>query len=233
MQSTIRATNVEPLTRASQYVPPYDYKALLDEQDKPVIDTKKFPDKKLSNHGLLAVPVVSMKTKQKDPELAFRVHGGVLVHGDIRRDASINLVNVRSLRTGSSTDPTPETLRKYIFGLSLMALLYEQEFALRQDCQLVLDPKRAEERLKDANSGYGRFGLASVRRDGTEEKLTLTYEDAKSFTDDAAMAMNLDPTTLVITFEASKLRDQLSLRQKTTRRMNDHVYAFMHHGPLA
>jgi CRISPR-associated protein Csb1 len=209
VQSTIRATNVEPLTRASQYVPPCDYKALLDNQDKPVIDTKTFKDKNLSNLGLLAVPVVSMKTKQKDPELAFRVHGGVLVHGDIRRDASINLVNIRSLRTGGTINPSPEVLRNYIFGLSLMAILYPQDFALRQDCQLVVDQERAEERFNADKAKFGKCSLAMVKRDGTEEKLALDYGQATSFAQDAARAMKLDPDELVISFVASKLRDQL------------------------
>lgn len=208
VQSTIRAFNVEPLTRASQYVPAFDYKALLDEKDAPVIDTKKFPDKKLSNHGLLAVPVVSMKTKQKDPDLAFRVPGGVLVQGDIRRDASINLVNLRALRSGDEKI-SHESLRRYILSLSLMALLYDQEFALRQECQLVLDNDRAKERFADPKAVFGKHRLALVRRDGTEESLPLDFEQAKDEAADAAKALGLDPKPLEIKFDASKLRDKL------------------------
>ena len=208
VQSTIRATNVEPLTRASQYVPPFNYKELLDENDKPVID-QKMPDKKLSNVGLLAVPVVSMKTKQKNKDLAFRVHGGVLVHGDIRRDASINLVNVRSLRTGEAKDITFETLRAYILGLSLMALLYEQEYTLRQDCQLVPDPERAQERFDKATAKYGKHRLVLIKRDGTEEELAITFDDAKKFTESAVISMKLNNEPLVINFESSKLRDAI------------------------
>lgn len=209
VQSTIRAFNVDPLTRASQYVPPFDYKALLDENDAPVIDMKKFPDKKLSKHGLLAVPVVSMKPKQKDPELAFRVHGGVIVRGDIRRDASINLVNLRAIRSGESREVRPELLRRYILSLSLMALLYDQEYALRQECQLVLDNERAETRFAEAKTEFGKSRLALVKRDGTEEPLKLTFDGAKKAAEDAAKELKIDSTPLEVTFQPSKLRERL------------------------
>jgi CRISPR-associated protein Csb1 len=204
-QSTIRATNVEPLTRASQYVPPFNYKKLLDDQDKPIIDPK-MKDDKLSKQGLLAVPVVTMPTKEKNKDLAFRVHGGVMVNGDIRRDASINLVNLRALRTGDSKDVTPELLRSYIFGLSLVALLYDQEFALRQDCQLVLDPDRASERAKQGEQKYGKHRLAMVTRDGVEAPINIIYGDAKKFTEDAAKNMKIDQSEYIIAFDPSKMR---------------------------
>jgi len=216
VQSTIRAFDVDPLTRASQYVPAYDYKALLDEKDELVIDMSKVKgkekaalDKKLSGQGLLAVPVTSMKTKQADKDLAFRVPGGVLVNGDIRRDASINLVNLRALRTGNSKDSNPETLRHYILSLSLMALLYEQEYALRQECQLVLDPERAERRFKEVKTKFGKHPLALVKRDGTEERLELKFETAKAEAQTAARKMNIDATELIIRFEAAKVRERL------------------------
>lgn len=207
-QSTIRATNVEPLTRASQYVPPLNYKELLDEHDKPVIDPKT-KDDKLSKQGLLAVPVVTMPTKEKNKDLAFRVHGGVQVNGDIRRDASINLVNLRALRTGDSKEQTPEELRAYVFGLALTALLYDQEFSLRQDCQLVLDADRAKERAnqaKEAGRSYGLHRLAIVKRDGTEESLDIQDDEATQFAREAAEKMKIDPNELTINFDASKMK---------------------------
>jgi CRISPR-associated protein Csb1 len=210
-QSTIRATNVEPLTRASQYVPPFNYKELLDKDDKPVIDPKTKNDK-LSKEGLLAVPVVTMPTKEKNKDLAFRVHGGILVHGDIRRDASINLVNLRALRTGDSKEINPEALRAYIFGLALIALLYDQEFSLRQDCQLVLDPDRTKERAKQAKESqrsYGLHRLAIVKRDGTETLLDISYDAASKFAGGAATKLKIDQTELSIQFDAAKMKDAI------------------------
>jgi CRISPR-associated protein Csb1 len=210
-QSTIRATNVEPLTRASQYVPPFNYKELLDKDDKPVIDPKTKNDK-LSKEGLLAVPVVTMPTKEKNKDLAFRVHGGILVHGDIRRDASINLVNLRALRTGDSKEINPEALRAYVFGLALTALLYDQEFSLRQDCQLVLDPDRTKERAKQAKEtqrSYGLHRLAIVKRDGTETQLDISYDAASKFASGAATKLKIDQTELSIQFDATKMKDAI------------------------
>ncbi len=207
-QSTIRATNVEPLTRASQYVPPFNYKELLDENEKPLIDPKT-KDDKLSKQGLLAVPVVTMPTKEKNKDLAFRVHGGILVRGDIRRDASINLVNLRALRTGQLKECTSEDLRAYIFGLALTTLLYDQEFSLRQDCQLVLDADRSKERAKqarDAGRNYGFHRLAIVKRDGTEVPLNISYGEATTFAGAAAEKVKIDQSELSILFDASKMK---------------------------
>lgn len=206
-QSTIRATNVDVLTRASQYVPPFNYKEILDADEKPVIDPKT-KDDKLSKQGLLAVPVVTMPTKEKNKDLAFRVHGGIVVNGDIRRDASINLINLRALRSGDST--TPESLRAYIFGLSLAALLYEQDFTLRQDCQLVLDTQRAKERAKQAEEkelGYGKFRLALVSREGAEKPLDITYDEAKNFAEGAAKTFVIDQSGLAVTFDPKKMHE--------------------------
>jgi CRISPR-associated protein Csb1 len=207
-QSTIRATNVEPLTRASQYVPPFNYKELLDKQDKPLIDPK-MKDDRLSKQGLLAVPVVTMPTKEKNKDLAFRVHGGIIVNGDIRRDASINLVNLRALRTGDLEEVKPIDLRAYIFGLAIVALLYDQEFSLRQDCQLVLDSGRAAERAKQVEEkklAYGKHRLALVTRDGNETPLEITYEVAKKFAVEAAKKLEIDQSELLITFDPAKMR---------------------------
>jgi CRISPR-associated protein Csb1 len=207
-QSTIRATNVEPLTRASQYVPPFNFKELLDANDKPVIDSKT-KDERLSKQGLLAVPVVTMPTKEKNKDLAFRVHGGILVHGDIRRDASINLVNLRALRTGESKEHTSEDLRGYVLGLAFIALLYEQEYSLRQDCQLVLDSARSKERaVQSKNEGrtFGLNRLAIVKRDGTEEPLEIQYDKAVKYASDAAEKMKIDQSELEIQFDVSRMK---------------------------
>lgn len=203
-QSSIRATNVDVLTRASQYVPPFNYKELLDDQDRPVIEPKT-KDDKLSKQGLLAVPVVTMPTKEKDKDLAFRVHGGVSVNGDIRRDACINLINLRALRAESKLSE----LRAYVFSLSLVALLYEQDYTLRQDCQLVLDSQRAGERAKQAaekNLAYGRHRLALVTRDGTEAPLEISYDEAEKFAKNAARDFGIEQSELTVTFDARKMR---------------------------
>jgi CRISPR-associated protein Csb1 len=201
VQSTIRATNVDVLTRASQYVPPFDYKEVVDGKETPIINPKTKNDK-LSGQGLLAVPVVTMPTKEKNKELAFRVHGGVLVNGDIRRDAAINLVNLRA--AGASAKSEKDTLNCYLLGLSLVALLYEQDFNLRQGCQLVLDPKRAEQRMKE--NEYGRYAVALVKRDGTESEINLTYDGARQFAENAARAFKITEDEKAVHFDAAMMK---------------------------
>ncbi len=200
VQSTIRATNVDVLTRASQYVPPFDYRKVLDDKEDPIIDPKIENDK-LSGQGLLAVPVVTMPTKEKNKELAFRVHGGVLVNGDIRRDASINLINLRAATVADKGNDV--NLRSYLFGLSLVALLHEQDFNLRQGCQLVLDPKRAGKRMEE--NEYGRYGLALVKRNGTESEINLTYTDARQYAENAAKLFKITEEEKTIQFDAAKM----------------------------
>jgi hypothetical protein len=117
---------------------------------------------------------------------------------------------LRALRAGNSTPP--ESLREYIFGLSLIALLYEQDYALRQDCQLVLDTQRARKRAKQAEEEeltYGKYRLALVSRDGTEESLDVTYDEAKKFAVGAASAFKIAQTELTITFDPKKMREAI------------------------
>ena len=63
--------------------------------------------------------------------LATGTHGGVLVAGDIRQEAVINLVALRTL-----TDDL--NLKRYLLGLALVALSYrdQQCFNLREGCLL-------------------------------------------------------------------------------------------------
>jgi len=149
IQSVIRATNVDVLSRSSQYIPPVNYK------DLDLIDDD-IADEKLSGEGLLAVP-------------AAGAHGGVRVRGEIRRDATLNLVTLQAIAAPKNAD----ALRRYVLGLSLVALLYPQRFNLRQGCLLVLDPERKAE-------------LSVVYHDGRREPLAAGYDDALAFAKSAA-----------------------------------------------
>jgi CRISPR-associated protein Csb1 len=120
--STIRAYDVEELTRSAQYNPPLDYVGLglLDEaEEKKVLDTA-------SELGFRHAP-------------AAGTHGGVIVHGEIRREAILSLVG---LRTIGPRGPTGDALRRYILGLALVAMTYERSHDLRQGCLLVNDPEK-------------------------------------------------------------------------------------------
>ncbi len=121
VQSTIRAEDVERLTRSAQYNPPLDYAALdvftEAEQEK----EEGNPDSRLAKRGFVHVP-------------ATGTHGGVIARGLIRRDITVNLIALRRLDGASS-----QTLRRYVLGLALVAATAPLDGFLRAGCLLVED----------------------------------------------------------------------------------------------
>lgn len=162
LQSVIRAWDVDPLTRSAQYNPPVDYAALkvFSEEKKKNVEAEaekaggraKSP---LARRGFVHVPA---------PEQ----HGGIVVHGDIRRDMTINLIALRRLRGGDGS-----VLRRYVLGLVLAAATAPLDGFLRQGCLVTPDP--------DTPAVWEIVG-----RDGVREKLRLDEEAALAFAQQAA-----------------------------------------------
>jgi len=111
--STIRAYEVEKLTRSAQY-----FTSTVKEEREEL----GYEDKFLSNVGLNDAPV-------------RRTSGGVMARGGIRREAVLNLVALRAL-SGADAGGTRK-LQRYILGLALVALLAQSERFLREGCLLV------------------------------------------------------------------------------------------------
>jgi CRISPR-associated protein Csb1 len=154
--STIRAYDVEELTRSAQYNPPLDYVrlGLLDEaEEKKVLDTA-------SELGFRHAP-------------AAGTHGGVIVRGEIRREAILSLVGLRTL---GPRGPTGDALRRYILGLALVAMTYERSHDLRQGCLLVSDPEKPAAWELVGNDGIRK----TVAPDGKSE-LAFAQGAAKAF----------------------------------------------------
>lgn len=144
LSSTIRATNVAVVKRSAQFSPTFDPSLIGladevpegEEQSQSVDgDSGKAADGKdpLSKLGLRAAPAV-------------KTHGGVRVYGQIIRRTEINLVNLRALAVtrAASGGNAPEIdseatlkLRRYIFGLALVAARSQMHYALREGCLLV------------------------------------------------------------------------------------------------
>jgi CRISPR-associated protein Csb1 len=122
VQSTIRAWDVEPLTRSAQYNPPVDYAALevFSEEEKQKAEGRN--ESPLAQRGFVHVPAVGS-------------HGGVWVRGAIHRDVTINLVALRQLDGENGRE-----LRHYVLGLALVAAVEIQDGFLRQGCLLTIDP---------------------------------------------------------------------------------------------
>lgn len=129
VESSIRAYGVEPLTRSAQF-----FSAL----DKDEMLTLGLDQTALSEEGLDDAP-------------AGRGLGGVLVKGEIRRDATLNLIALRAL-SGPDGEST-QRLQRYILGLALIAFTAPAELYLRQGCLLVADPENPATVQQVARSG--------------------------------------------------------------------------------
>lgn len=110
--ATVRAYDVQPLTRAAQFF------ATTDKEDLPEEASSDF----LSGVGLNDAP-------------AGRTAGGVIAKGGIRREAVLNLIALRAL--AGTDEKATLALRRYILGLALVALLTRSEQFLREGCLLV------------------------------------------------------------------------------------------------
>jgi CRISPR-associated protein Csb1 len=110
--STIRAYNVEKLTRSAQFFAATEKEEIQD----------------LANQDFLSAVGL-------DDAPAGRTDGGVIASGGIRREAVLNMIALRAL-TGSDAASSTK-LQRYVLGLALVALFANAEKFLRQGCLLV------------------------------------------------------------------------------------------------
>ena len=160
VQSVIRAWDVDDLKRSAQYTPPVDYAELgtfTETEQKKQEGSTKSP---LAQRGFVHVP-------------ATGEHGGIVVHGDIRRTVTVNLVALRRL----SGDDAP-SLRLYVLGLALIAATAPLDGFLRQGCLLTPDP--------DVQAAW-----TAVARDGARETVALDSDAAFAFAQKAAAAFGV------------------------------------------
>ena len=155
LQSVIRAWDVDVLTRSAQYNPPVDYAALdvfsEDEKRKQEGSAKS----QLAQRGFVHVP-------------ASGAHGGIVVHGDIRRDVTINLIALRRLAGADAP-----VLRRYVLGLALSVATAPLDGFLRQGCLVTPDPAKP-------------CTWESVGRDGVRDPLELDDKIALEWAQQAA-----------------------------------------------
>ncbi len=156
VRSVIRAYNVDTLTRSAQYSTIAG--GILADGEAEV--TAKGPKAEL---GLAHVPAV-------------QTHGGVRVRGEIRRDAVLNLATLRAV--AGPDEKKTEALRRYILGLSLVAITAPQEPNLREGCELVPDAGKEAQ-------------CALVKHDGTRANNPISHEEALAFATTAAKAFGV------------------------------------------
>ena len=167
VQSVIRAWNIDDLKRSAQYTPPVDYAKLevFSQAEKEKQEgSAKSP---LAQRGFVHVP-------------ATEEHGGIVVHGEIRRDVTVNLIALRRLKGENGS-----ALRRYVLGLSLVAATAPLNGFLRQGCLLTPDP--------DALAMW-----TAVDRDGKRESVSLDESIALGLARKAAEAFGVGENRTVV-----------------------------------
>ena len=130
--SVIRAYEVHVLERSAQFF------SVLEKEET---DQLEMDQKFLSNQGLSDSPAGRVRSE------------AVIAKGGIKREATLNLIVVRSLKAGS-----PEAtvkLQRYILGLALLAFHAPAELFLREGCLLVRSTEKksaVEEVHRDGNA---------------------------------------------------------------------------------
>jgi len=155
LQSVIRAWDIDELKRSAQYNPPVDYAALDVFSEEKKKKQEGSAGSQLAKRGFVHVP-------------ATEEHGGVVVHGQLRRDMTINLIALRRLHGDKG-----EVLRRYVLGLALAAATAPLDGFLRQGCLITPDP--------DVPAAWEAVG-----RDGVREQVALHEKRAFAFAQQAA-----------------------------------------------
>ena len=160
VQSVIRAWHVDTLKRSAQYNPPVDYAELEVFSEKEKEKQEGNAKSPLAQRGFVHVP-------------ATGEHGGVVVHGEIRRDLTVNLIALRRLESESS-----DSLRRYVLGLALAAATAPLDGFLRQGCLITPDP--------DVPANW-----EIVERSGTRESVDLDADAVLAMAREAALAFGV------------------------------------------
>ena len=190
VSSVIRAFNVREMTRSAGYVPPVDYfglKVFSEEQKAEAEATAKGDSKNpLAKLGFVHHPPTGS-------------HGGVVADGGIRRDATLSIAALQQLN--ATDDDSTLALRRYILGLSLVALTMNTSTYLRSGCNIVIDPDKPRE-------------FCEVYRDGRREDATLSHEDAIEFAKSAAHTFEVGKSRSVL-FKKGKAEDAIKPKPKS------------------
>jgi len=186
VSATIRAYDVEVLHRSAQYIPPVEYTSDLLGEAASLTDEQK------SQEGLTHVP-------------SANVLGGVLVKGDIRREATLNLVALRTLGAlkdnGMLDEAATQHLRRYILGLGLVALTMPMSHNLRQGCLLVgVEDKPATWQL--------------VHASGKREPFVLRHAEALAYAQATATGFGVRSDPITARFQPKLVRQATEEKAK-------------------
>ncbi len=185
IKSIVRAWDVDVLHRSAQYNPPLDYTALdvFNEEEKAKQEGN--PKSLLAQRGFVHVP-------------SGKAHGGIIAHGPIERDVTVNLVALRRL-AGEKAD----ALQSYILGLALVAATAPLDPFLRQGCLLVPDPKVQGEWMQ-------------IERTGHRNPVELNKDTAFAYAKKAADEFGVGPDRTVA-FDKERAKEDLDTDKKSKK----------------
>ncbi len=143
IRAIIRAWDVDTLHAAAQFNSVW--KELDEEQQDALTKEAKAKKTKLSEKGLADAPATFRKVstsaakymqefRDGSPNPERRILGGIIVHGRIEREVTVNLVALRGLR--GKDDNETKRIRKYLLGLSLVAATADIDLFLREGSNL-------------------------------------------------------------------------------------------------
>ncbi len=143
VRAVIRAWNVDELHSAAQFNSAW--KSLNEDQQAALKKEAKEKRTKLSEKGLADAPSIFRKVgpsagkymqefKDGSPNPERRVLGGIVVHGDVQRDVTVNLVALR--RMSGADDGSTKKVRRYVLALALVAATSDFDLFLREGCHL-------------------------------------------------------------------------------------------------
>lgn len=185
--STIRAFDVQRLTRSAQFVPAAEYVAqgLLEE---PTDDATK---KAYAERGFIHVPATGKA-------------GGIRARGGVRRDATLSLAALRLLSAGRDREATLR-LQRYVLGLAVTAFTANVSGYLRQGCNLVLDVSKPKPRSID-----------EVHPSGERKAFVLSHAEAISYAQATAKAFGVGESKTV-EFDKVRAQADVKPTEKKTK----------------
>ncbi|MFW5910276.1 MAG: type I-U CRISPR-associated RAMP protein Csb1/Cas7u [Thiohalospira sp.] len=182
LSMTIHADQVEWLTRSAQLAPAISGEDVVGDDEEQMEEKEH---QAWAEVGLAHVP-------------AARTHGGIISHGPIVREGTLNLVALRGIR-GADAEAT-QRLQRYLMGLALTAATLPGPHNLRQGCLLVRDGK-------DAAASW------MVGPEGEEETVALDHQEALEMAQAAARGFGV-PEPRTVTFDAKAATDAMKEAQK-------------------
>jgi len=183
VRSVIRAYNVTKAKRSATYQAAYDY--TTNELINAQLDKGTGKNNPLSQEGFKF-------------SLATGTHGGVQVAGEIKQEAMVNLVALRTL--------TPDmTLKRYLLGLALVALSFrdQQCFNLREGCLL---------RAATKSDFEGEWRTVYI--DSSEEVISIKHDDLLEYAQAAKAEFQAGPDVFTDQFDEATADAWLKIEKK-------------------